>query len=73
MQKDVYKRQGNTYTGTGSGIAYNGKLILNVNSSGWGSPKAVSYTHLDIQASARNERGTLHRTRETDYPSSDFA
>ena len=33
---------GNTYTGTGSGIAYNGKLILNVNSSGWGSPKVYT-------------------------------
>ena len=33
---------GNTYTGTGSGIAYNGKLILNVNSSAWGSPKVYT-------------------------------
>ena len=27
---------GNTYAGTGSGIVYNGKLLLNVNASRWG-------------------------------------
>lgn len=46
---------GNTYAGTGSGIAYQGKLLLNLNKPSWGGGGNPKIYAIDIEALASSD------------------